>query len=241
MTAIAAIRYADGIVMGGDSASVDDSFHLEMQKDPKVFRVGELLIGYTSSFRMAQLIRYGLADCLAVADLRPPADPGIPTALHSGDVPRADGFEFMVRDFVPRVRWLLKQGGYAKVKDQVESGGEFLVAWRRELFTVKSNFQVGELLDDYSACGCAQDIVLGALGSFFASGFFPAVESGRVGKPTVPHADYLGQQAAAEAVTRALELAEHHSAAVRGPHVILSTAGDVPAAGGRAGAAKGGV
>lgn len=215
MTAIAAIRYANGIVMGGDSAGVDDSFHLEMRKDPKVFRVGELLIGYTSSFRMAQLMRYGLADCLPIADLRPPVDP-------------ADAFEFMVRDFVPRARWLLKQGGYAKVKDEVESGGEFLVAWRRQLFMVQSDFQVAESLDDYSACGCADDVILGALGSFFVSGFFRPGESGGAGKPTVPHADYLSQQAAEEAVSRALGSAEHHSAAVRGPYVILSTITDAP-------------
>ncbi|KKN17732.1 hypothetical protein LCGC14_0962700, partial [marine sediment metagenome] len=45
--------------MGGDSAGVA-GHHTHPRRDPKVFRVGPVLIGYTSSFRMGQLLRYHL-------------------------------------------------------------------------------------------------------------------------------------------------------------------------------------
>lgn len=44
--------------MGCDSAGVG-GWHLQLRADPKVFHVGHFLIGYTDSFRMGQLLRFG--------------------------------------------------------------------------------------------------------------------------------------------------------------------------------------
>lgn len=187
MTAIAAVRSRAGVVMGGDSAGVG-GYSLTLRRDEKVFRVGEMLIGYTSSFRMAQLIRFGLPDCLQVGELQPPAD-------------SADAFEFMVTDFVPRVRWLFKQGGYMKKEGDREEAGTFLAAWGNQLFQVDSDLQVGDPLDDFAACGCGQDIVLGSLFSTKAVG--------------APSDEWR--------VTKSLEAAERFSAGVRGPFTVLST------------------
>jgi len=79
--------------------------------------------------------------------------------------------EYMVTRFVPRLRKCLKAGGFAKIDDNRETGGEFLVACRGELFAVMSDFQV-------SHCGLSYDAV--GAGYAYALGAFAALESGRM-------------------------------------------------------------
>src|SRR5690242_15173484 len=58
MTCIVGLVAADGRVhLGGDSAGIA-GYDLTVRKDPKVFRVGEFAVGFTSSFRMGQLLRF---------------------------------------------------------------------------------------------------------------------------------------------------------------------------------------
>ena len=149
MTAIAAVRHEGKVWVGGDSAGCSTGYgEITLRKDTKVFMVGKLLIGYTSSFRMAQLIRYGLAGCESIEDLDPPDK---------------DGFRFMIQDFVPRVRWLFKEGGFQTITDGgQEYGGNFLVAWNDNLFEVSTDYQVVETLDGFAACGSGRDLSLGA-------------------------------------------------------------------------------
>jgi ATP-dependent protease HslVU (ClpYQ) peptidase subunit len=186
MTAIAAIKESGAVIMGGDAAGVA-GWRLTVRRDPKVFRCGPFLIGYTSSFRMAQLIRFGLHDCLQVYDLQPPAT--------------GDTLAFMCEEFIPHVRWLLKQGGFASISNNEESAGTFLVAWLNHLFMVEGDFQVAELADPFAACGCGCDVALGAL----------HVLSGMPIESDVK-------------IHKALLAAERFSAGVRGPFTILSTA-----------------
>jgi len=128
--------------MGGDSAGVA---HLDvtLRKDPKVFRNGECVIGYTSSFRMGQLLRF---------KFRPPL-------MKQG----TDTFRYMCTSFVDEVRRTLKRGGFSEVDNNVERGGHFLVGFRGRIFEVASDFQVGEAVADYAALGCGDSYALGAL------------------------------------------------------------------------------
>ena len=66
MTVIVALKNKDEVVMGGDCAGVGWNYDIQMRSDPKVFRVGRFVIGYTSSFRMGQLLRFGLHGCLKI-------------------------------------------------------------------------------------------------------------------------------------------------------------------------------
>jgi ATP-dependent protease HslVU (ClpYQ) peptidase subunit len=179
MTAIVAIKTSSRVVMGCDSAAIG-GWHLQLRADPKVFRVGQFLLGCCGSIRMAQLLQFGEGR-LSLRSLRP----------------RGDSLTFMVRHFVPKMRAILKKGGYAKVLNNVEETGEFLIAWRNHLFTIHADMQVAQLHDHYAACGCAWEI---ALGSLFST-------HGR----------------AEERIALALEAAEHCSAGVRRPFVIEST------------------
>lgn len=143
MTAIAGFVDSDKTVwIGGDSAGgFGDT--LTVRTDSKVFRRGAFLFGFTSSFRMGQLLRYKLE---------------IPTRSDGQDVE-----EYMATSFVDAVRQCLKDGGYARKDSERESAGTFLVGHSGRLFVIDADYQVGETRDGYDACGCGTDAVLGAL------------------------------------------------------------------------------
>lgn len=131
----------DGLVhLGADSAGVA-GLSLTVRSDEKVFSNGEFVFGFTSSFRMGQLLRYSLV---------PPA----PTS----ELPR-----FMATTFIDAVRTCLKDGGYATKTSEQEWGGNFLVGVRGTLFEVGCDYQVGEPVEGFAAVGCGFNIALGAL------------------------------------------------------------------------------
>ena len=143
MTCIVGVVDGNRVVIGGDSAGVG-GLHLQIRKDPKVFRNGPFLFGCTSSFRMIQLLQY--------AFVPPPHHP-----------PELDDSAFMATAFVNAVRDCLKDGGFAAKDRDVESGGTFLVAYRGRLYEVADDYQVGEMADPYNAVGCGYSYALGSL------------------------------------------------------------------------------
>jgi len=143
MTAIAGFAHGGKVWIGGDSAGVDGRLALTVRADQKVFTNGDFLFGFSSSFRMGQLLRYAFA----------------PPAPKEGQ----DLYAYMVTDFVNAVRDCLKNGGFATRKNEEESGGTFLVGHKGRLFKIDSDYQVAESGDGYDACGCGEDVVRGAL------------------------------------------------------------------------------
>lgn len=128
--------------MGADSAGVGD-LRILRRKDPKIYKVGSMLIGFTSSFRMGQLLGHSLAI--------PAHDPKTPT------------YEYMVTAFMDSVRSCLKSGGYLVTDNGNEAIGTFLVAYQGRIFEVGDDLQVGESVDPYQAVGCGIDLALGSL------------------------------------------------------------------------------
>jgi hypothetical protein len=59
MTAIVGLVHKESVTIGGDSAGVS-GLSLSVRADAKVFRKGRYLFGFTTSYRMGQLIRYSL-------------------------------------------------------------------------------------------------------------------------------------------------------------------------------------
>lgn len=143
MTCVVAFKHEGDVWMGADSAGVDTNLGLVTRKDPKIYRVGEFLLGFTSSFRMGQL----LGHALNVSKRHP----SISVEL------------YMATTFIDAVRHTLKAGGYARIDNGEESGGTFLVAYEGRIFNVSSDFQVGESVHDYDAVGCGAAVALGAL------------------------------------------------------------------------------
>lgn len=142
MTCIVGLVDNGRIYMGGDSAGVS-GLSLTIRRDEKVFQNGEFLIGFTSSFRMGQLLRYKLS----------------PPTRH----PDTDTYQYMATEFIDAVRQCLKEGGYAKKENEVEEAGMFLVGYQSELFFVDSDYQVGRGSNPYHAIGCGQDAALGVM------------------------------------------------------------------------------
>lgn len=144
MTCIAAIIDTEykKIVMGGDSAGVEERYHLRVRKDPKVFIKDQYIIGYTTSFRMGQLLRYG--------NLPP-------------NFPEKDPYEFMITVFIPQIRDLFKSGGFSKIDDNVENAGTFIIGFSGKLFTIYGDYQVAEMEVPFSSCGCGEPYALGSL------------------------------------------------------------------------------
>jgi ATP-dependent protease HslVU (ClpYQ) peptidase subunit len=112
-----------------------------------------MLFGFTSSFRMGQLLRYALT---------------VPT--HHADI-AIDCY--MATTFIDAVRECLKNHGFAEKHDEAERGGVFLVGYRGRLFYIDSDYQVGQSVDGYHAVGCGGQIAHGAL---YATAHLPAAE-----------------------------------------------------------------
>lgn len=175
MTAIVGLVQGGSVYIGGDSAGAN-SWQLRIRSDTKVFRNGPYLMGFTTSFRMGQLIRYGLT---------PPK-------------PKGNLERFMATTFIDAIRDCLKTGGWARKESEREEGGTFLVGVAGRLFTVESDYQVGENVDGYAAVGSGDDAAMGAL---YATA----------------HTD-LGPR---KRVRLALAAAERFSSGVRAPFICL--------------------
>lgn len=142
MTCIVGIAHSGKVYIGGDSAGVA-GLDLSVRADSKVFTKGEFAFGFTSSFRMGQLIRYAFT----------------PPKRHADQ----DVMEYMVVDFIDSLREALKKGGFATTHDGAEAAGTFLVGYEGRLFVVESDYQVGESSIGFDAVGCGAQIALGAL------------------------------------------------------------------------------
>lgn len=178
MTCVAGLVYENKVWIGADSAGVMN-YSLTPRKDPKVFINSNLIIGFTSSFRMGQLLKWNFTP--------PPVKEG------------QDVDSYMNKDFIDSVRSCFKHGGYAQKHNEQEHGGSFLVGFKGRLFSVDSDYQVGESLLSYDAVGCGADIALGAL-----------------------HATDQMNLTADQRIRKALEAAENFNAGVRSPFNVLS-------------------
>ena len=193
MTCIVAMADGQRVVMGGDSAGVDGR-DLYLRADAKVFLKGSYLIGFTTSFRMGQILRYE-------TEL-----PELPSNLDSEDMER-----FFVTDFIPAVRQSFEQHGFAKTarfsapdrpgmsEDGQVVGGTFLVGVAGQIFEIRGDYQLGRPVTAYSAVGAGAMVALGALRAL----------------------EEVEGLSLRDRVTRALETAEAYSAGVRGPFQIV--------------------
>ena len=142
MTCIVGVQEHGNVYLGGDSAGVSDH-NLRIRKDSKVFSVGSILFGFTSSFRMGQLLRFSLK---------------IPEQT------TPDDYKYLCTSLIDAIRKCFKKGGYVGTeKSGQELGGDFLIGYKGQLYHVCSDFQVGIPELSYDACGCGEPYALGSL------------------------------------------------------------------------------
>ena len=150
MTCIVGLVEDGYIFMGGDRCGGDvDTYRVTTIASPKVFAKGsrvsdqpEMIIGYTSSFRLGQLLQYDLV------------------------LPKIDceglGMVYMVKKFIPAVHDLLQNAGWVFKKDDRHYGGNFLVGAFGALYEIDSDFAIIEL-PGLGAVGCGGAYALGAM------------------------------------------------------------------------------
>ncbi len=176
MTCIVALKSNGKIYMGADSAGVG-GLTLSIRADDKIFTNGPFIMGGTSSFRALQLLHWKFV---------PPKQ-----------TQKKDDVKYMCTAFIDAVRKCFKAGGYSTIDNNVETGGNFLIGYKGNIYEIDSDFQVGQPTDDYICCGCGGQV---AKGSLFSS---------------------KGVANPQSRVKLALEAAEHFSAGVRGPFKYL--------------------
>jgi ATP-dependent protease HslVU (ClpYQ) peptidase subunit len=143
VTCIAGIVDKDGaITLGGDSAGVS-GLDVTVRKDPKVFIKGSFIYGFTSSFRMGQVLQYRFDS--------PDHDP------------RWDIDTFLRTVWIDSLRKAMETGGYARKDSGQESAGCFMFGYKGRLFFVDSDYQIGEPSLNYYAVGCGADYAKGVL------------------------------------------------------------------------------
>jgi len=140
VTCIVGLEHGGRVYIGGDSAGVS-GYDIVTRTDSKVFHVGPFVMGFTSSFRMGQLLRYTL----------------------TVTAPEGDPERFMATTFIDAVRECLKTGGWLSKTSEREEGGTFLVGVTGRLYAVHGDFQVASSSDGYAAVGSGNGLALGSL------------------------------------------------------------------------------
>lgn len=146
MTLIATVSDGKRVVMGGDSAAssfgeMPEIYTLTM---PKVFRAGPYALGFTTSYRFGQILRYH------VSWPEPPP-------------PGADLFSFVVTDVVEAMRTALRAHGALGSDGRGEKGGMCLFAIGGKIFGIADDFKVMTQPEPFAAIGAARLIALGSL------------------------------------------------------------------------------
>jgi hypothetical protein len=140
MTCVIGLIDKGDVYIGADSAGIA-GLSLTIRADEKVFGNGQFIMGFTSSFRMGQLLRYKF-------------DP--PTQIEG-----QDDMHYMVTSFVDACRQCFSRNGFGD-KEATE-GGTFLVGYKGKLYTIGADYQVGIPSATYDAVGCGSDLALGAM------------------------------------------------------------------------------
>lgn len=140
MTCIIGLSQGGRVYIGADSASAS-GWSVRATGIQKLFQRGPYLIGYSTSFRMGQILQ------------------------HEVEYPEAKVYDehFMVAMFIPAIREKLKLLGYTKIENNQEEAGQFLVGVAGNLFEIGSDFQVNHFQDGMAAVGCGAEYALGAL------------------------------------------------------------------------------
>ena len=124
MTSIVGIETPRGVMLASDSLGANEQWTATIRAESKVFSLGAYVLGFTSSFRMGDILRYQVAL------------PGPPrTRVH----------KHLVTKVVPVIRDAFKAHGFGTTKEGADHGGEFLVGVRGELYSVSDDYQVGRI------------------------------------------------------------------------------------------------
>ena len=148
MTCIVGLKNGDEVLIGGDSAAATSQFIMQVGH-PKVFRNEGFVMGYTTSFRMGQVLEHVFQP------------PSVDATEYKSMM------QYMVKAFVPELIRTFRDTGFGQQdKGGAETGGDFIVGYEDNLFEVNSDYQVQDASSGYAATGSGY---LPAYGSLYTT------------------------------------------------------------------------
>lgn len=136
MTCIVGVENNGSVFLGGDIQGTGFNSIIH-HTQPKVFHKGEIVFGYTTSYRFGQLIEHHLND------------PYVPDD-------KSGIYNWLVRDIIPEVRKVLKDHEW-------NSGGNALIGIRDELWELQPDFSILRSVAGCNAVGSGEEYARGAL------------------------------------------------------------------------------
>lgn len=152
MTCIVGLVHDNVVTLGADSIGAHSGV-AQVRADAKVFKLGEFAVGFTTSWRMGQVLRYHFTP------------PSVPDGM--------DLHAYMVIHFIEALRTVARQQAVTSIDKSVETLGQFLVGVRGRLFEIDADFQVGETVCPYAAVGAGYHFALGAMYATQRGGMSP--------------------------------------------------------------------
>lgn len=156
MTCIVGLVHDGVTYIGGDSLG-SNGYTKTVRKDKKVFKLKDTdnaIAGYTSSFRMGQLLMYGTG------------------FIDKRDEPNIN-HEYLVTRTIPKIISTFEEGGFGRNSSGDKSGGTFLFGYKDKLYVIHDDYQVGESFYNYDAVGCGEDFAKGSLHATEGIGITP--------------------------------------------------------------------
>lgn len=144
MTCIVAVEENGRVVIGGDRMG-SNSHTGSSVSHSKVFNVGEITIGYTSSFRMGQLLQYALE---------------VPEIEDGTDIDKWVSINLM-----QAIRKAYKDNGWDKEKDGEATNGSFLLVAKNRVYEIQTDYSYIRNISGEYAIGSGADYALGSLRS----------------------------------------------------------------------------
>ena len=142
MTCIATWIEDGNVYMAADSASSYKS-SIKPRKDPKMFLRDNMLFGFTTSYRMGQILMHKLV---------------IPKQ-HSAQT----AFHFMCTDFIDEVKTTLKNNDWIEYDGSKVRVAPFIVGYKGAVYHIYGDMQVEIPKFNFDAIGCAEELALAAL------------------------------------------------------------------------------
>lgn len=144
MTCVVAWAEKNKVWMGGDSAASSGGWGIVTIATSKVFVKNHFIIGISGYPRIIQLLKYSLS---------------LPTPKSKDDI-----MEFLVNEFIEKIRKLFKDKGFATKEDNKERvEGVILLGYKDKIYQIQSNYQIVQRKENFDAIGCGEDFALGAL------------------------------------------------------------------------------
>lgn len=139
MTCIVGIEYKNGVLIAGDLQGSGPN-HKIIHTQPKVFKKGGVVFGYTTSYRFGQILEHNLPDPIV-----PEND--------------AEVYRWLITVLVPDIQRTLKDNGWT-------DGGNCLIGVKDQLWGLQGDYSVLRSVKGYDAVGSGTEY---ALGSIFSS------------------------------------------------------------------------